>query len=101
MKGTKISCARPDDQRKLIEFSIEQLVVVKRFGEAIYPTLVPVEKVARGADKPWHILINGENFHALQLLLYAHEGIQPEDHRQMKSRWREQSTNRIEISISI
>jgi adenine-specific DNA-methyltransferase len=26
-----------------------------------------------GPAKPWHILINADNFHALQLLLYAYE----------------------------
>ena len=31
-------------------------------------------KVERGGDKPFHTVINAENFHALQLLLYTHEG---------------------------
>ncbi|WP_290522837.1 DNA methyltransferase [Alcanivorax sp.] len=28
----------------------------------------------RGGDKPYHTIINAENFHALQTLLYTHEG---------------------------
>lgn len=57
-----------------IEAPINELVVVRNFGDPIYPALVPVERVARGGpDKPWHLLINADNFHALQLLLYAYE----------------------------
>lgn len=53
---------------------MSQLVLTKRFGEPIYPTLVPVGRVNRGgAEKPWHMLINADNFYALQLLLYAYE----------------------------
>jgi adenine-specific DNA-methyltransferase len=50
------------------------LVVVKRFGEPIYPALLPVERVTRAPGKPYHTLINADNFHALQLLLYCAEG---------------------------
>lgn len=57
------------------EFLVSDLVVVGNFGDPIYPALVPVDRVARGGpDKPWHMVINADNFHALQLLLYAYEG---------------------------
>ncbi len=57
------------------EFPVSDLVVVRSFGEPIYPALVPVDRVERGGpDKPWHLLINADNFHALQLLLYCYEG---------------------------
>jgi len=57
------------------EFPVSDLVVVRSFGDAIYPALVPVDRVERGGpDKPWHVLINADNFHALQLLLYCYEG---------------------------
>lgn len=52
----------------------DDLVVVKRFGEPIYPALVPVDKVTRAPGKPFHTLINADNFHALQVLLYCYEG---------------------------
>ena len=52
----------------------EDLVVVRRFGEPIYPALVPVERVTRAPGKPYHALINADNFHALQLLVYCYEG---------------------------
>lgn len=57
------------------EFPVAELVVVRNFGDPIYPALVPVDRVERGGpDKPWHILINADNFHTLQLLLYCYEG---------------------------
>src|SRR5208337_1816889 len=58
-----------------VEVPVAELVVVRSFGDPIYPALVPIDRVARGGpDKPWHMLINADNFHALQLLLYAYEG---------------------------
>lgn len=58
-----------------IEVPAVDLVVVRSFGDPIYPALTPIDRVARGGpDKPWHMLINADNFHALQLLLYAYEG---------------------------
>ncbi len=59
---------------------LPELVVVRTFGEAIYPSLVPVDRVERGGpEKPWHVLINADNFHALQLLLYTYsrKGVYP------------------------
>jgi adenine-specific DNA-methyltransferase len=50
------------------------VVVAKAFGEPIFPALVPVDTVERGNGKPWHVLINSDNYHALQLLLYGYEG---------------------------
>jgi adenine-specific DNA-methyltransferase len=52
----------------------DDLVVVKRFGEPMYPALVPVDRVTRAPGKPYHTLINADNFHALQVLLYCYEG---------------------------
>ena len=54
--------------------NVDELIVVKPFGEAIYPCLTPVGQIANGGDRPWHAVINGENYHALQLLLYLYEG---------------------------
>lgn len=49
------------------------LLVVKRFGEPIYPTLTPVGSVKRSKDRSYHTVINGENYHALQLLHHTCE----------------------------
>jgi adenine-specific DNA-methyltransferase len=65
----------PDPKDANREFPVSDLVVVRNFGDPIYPALVPIDRVERGGpDKPWHVLINADNFHALQLLLYCYEG---------------------------
>jgi adenine-specific DNA-methyltransferase len=53
---------------------LTELIVVKPFGEPIYPSLTQVGKVANGGDRPSHAVINSENYHALQLLMYLYEG---------------------------
>jgi adenine-specific DNA-methyltransferase len=50
------------------------LVVVAEFRDPIYPGLVSTGTVERGGDKPYHSVINGENFHALQTLLFTQRG---------------------------
>ncbi len=57
-----------------VERAVEDLVVVAEFRDPIYPGLVSTGTVERGGDKPFHTVIDAENFHALQLLLYTHEG---------------------------
>lgn len=54
--------------------ALSELTVVKRYGEAIYPALLPVESVTKNPSKPYHTIINSDNYHALQLLLYCYEG---------------------------
>ncbi|MCZ2847419.1 site-specific DNA-methyltransferase [Modestobacter sp. VKM Ac-2978] len=50
----------------------ENLVVVAEFRDPIYPGLRSTGRVEQGGDKPFHTVINAENFHALQTLLYTH-----------------------------
>lgn len=63
-----------DDLDETCEVPIEDLVVVAEFRDPIYPGLVSTGKVERGGDKPFHTVINGENFHALEALLFTHRG---------------------------
>lgn len=53
---------------------LEDLVVVAEFRDTIYPGLVSTGKVERGDDKPYHTVINGENYHVLKALTYTHRG---------------------------
>lgn len=53
---------------------VNDLVVIREFGDPIYPGLQAVDSITRGGDKPFHSLINAENYHALEALLYAYEG---------------------------
>ena len=54
--------------------SILDLVVVAEFKDTIYPGLASTGKVERGADRPYHTIINGENYHALKALTWSHRG---------------------------
>lgn len=53
---------------------VDDLVVVAEFRDTIYPGLVATGKVVRGGDKPFHTVINGENYHALKALTWTHRG---------------------------
>jgi adenine-specific DNA-methyltransferase len=56
-----------------------RLVATREFGDPIYPGLVSTGRVVRGdggndGGKPFHTVINAENYHALEALLFAYEG---------------------------
>ncbi len=50
----------------------DDVVVVAEFRDRIYPGLVETGRVERGGDKPFHSVINAENYHALEMLTYTH-----------------------------
>lgn len=54
--------------------TLDDLVVVAEFRDTLYPGLVSTGKVQRGGDKPFHTVINGENYHVLKALTYTHRG---------------------------
>jgi adenine-specific DNA-methyltransferase len=86
VRDSVVACIRPSSEthpsepnRKAatqrVEFSVEDLLVVREFGEPIFPALTPVDAVENGpADAPWHTLIEADNYHALQLLGYLYSG---------------------------
>lgn len=52
---------------------VDDLVVVAEFHETLYPGLVETGRIDRGGPtKPFHAVINAENYHALQMLTYTH-----------------------------
>ena len=53
---------------------VADLIVVAGFREPVFPGLVSTGRIERGGDRPFHTVINAENVHALQALLYTHEG---------------------------
>ena len=65
-----INASEPEQQ----QVPAEDLVVVAEFQDYIYPGLVSTGKVERGDGKPYHTVINGENFHVLEALTYTHRG---------------------------
>lgn len=65
-----INAAEPEAE----EVAVADLVVVAEFRDYIYPGLLATGKIERGGDKPYHTVINGENFHALEALTFTHRG---------------------------
>jgi adenine-specific DNA-methyltransferase len=62
-------------ERETLEVAVEDLVVVAEFRDFIYPGLVSTGKVKRGGEgKPFHTVINAENYHALEALTFTHRG---------------------------
>lgn len=64
------------DPKTKVEASraLADLVYVADFRDPIYPGLVSTGKVERGGGKPFHTVINAENFHALEAMLFTYQG---------------------------
>lgn len=51
---------------------LKDLLVIRDFDESIFPSLRVLDTVRRGKSQDAHLVIRGENYHALQLLRYTH-----------------------------
>lgn len=60
----------PDEVRT--DVPVEDLVLVAEFRDPIFPGLRPTGSVRAGGDRPFHSVINGENFHVLEALTFTH-----------------------------
>lgn len=54
--------------------ALDDIVVVAEFRDTIFPGLISTGKVQHGDNKPFHTVINGENYHVLKALTYTHRG---------------------------
>ena len=69
------TCERQDNHEHA-QFPVADLVCVAKFGEAIYPYLKPIDSICDAPDSSiWHALIEADNYHALQLLVYLYGGM--------------------------
>ena len=76
MKGETLVCEREDDSHERVELNKGDVVVVAMFGQPIYPCLKPLDAVKNAPDSDlWHTLIEADNYHALQLLVYLYGGL--------------------------
>ena len=74
IKGDEAECKKKDAD-EIETFKVNELVTVAEFGDAIYPYLKPLNSVCNAPDSDlWHILIEADNYHALQLLEYIYAG---------------------------
>jgi len=62
-----------DEHGNVIEEKLANVAAARQFGEVVFPGLKSVGSVRTGnTDSPAHVVINGENFHALEMLGYTH-----------------------------
>ena len=54
--------------------SLDDLVFVADFRDPIYPGLHSRGAIGRSETKPFHSVINGENYHVLEALMFTHQG---------------------------
>lgn len=54
--------------------SLTDLVIVAEFRDKIYPGLKSTSQITCDANKPYHAVINAENYHALRALTFTHRG---------------------------
>ena len=65
----------PSEEPVTTERRIEDLVAVTEFRDPIYPGLRPSGAVEAGGDRPYHVVINGENYHVLEALTFTCAGV--------------------------
>lgn len=54
---------------------VEDVVVTVSYRDVIYPGLREIDRIERGnPEDPYHMVINAENYHALEALTYAYAG---------------------------
>ena len=76
INGDTLICERDDDSRERVELDKSEDVAVAMFGQPIYPCLKPMDSVKNAPDSDlWHTLIEADNYHALQLLVYLYGGM--------------------------
>jgi adenine-specific DNA-methyltransferase len=61
------------DENEVMTKELSELVVVKDFNSPIYPGMRVLSTIEAGGDKPAHLVIQGENYYALETLLYTHK----------------------------
>lgn len=71
ISGNAVTLA--DEHGNVIEDMLSNVTAARQFGEVVFPGLNTVGSVRTGnAEDPAHVVINGENFHALEMLAYTH-----------------------------
>ncbi len=58
------------------KIGLSELICVAKNGEPIYPCLKYVDSIQKAPNSDlWHVLIEADNYHALQLLAYLYPGM--------------------------
>ena len=73
-KGERVASLLNPRTKEETARALDDLVFVADFRDPIYPGLASTGKIERGGDKPFHAVINAENYHALEALMFTHQG---------------------------
>ena len=65
---------KPKSDRATEVVNRSDVLVKQGFNESVYPALTHVGRISLGGEKPYHSVIEGENYHVLQLLSFALPG---------------------------
>lgn len=63
-----------NDSDDTVKADTDDLVAVAEYDQPIYAGLKETGRVERGGDKPYQVVINGENHHALEALQFCYAG---------------------------
>ena len=75
VKSIEDSIAVIENGEKLQKVAVEDLVPTVSYKDVIYPGLKEVDRIERGSkDDPYQVVINAENYHALEMLTYCYAG---------------------------
>lgn len=67
-----VSYDKNDNEDRTV--AIEDVVTVAEYDQPIYAGLKETGRVERGGNNPYQVVINGENYHALETLAFAYAG---------------------------
>ncbi|QUI21564.1 site-specific DNA-methyltransferase [Vallitalea pronyensis] len=75
VKSIKDGVASLEHDGETKDVPVEDIVVLISYRDVIYPGLKEIDRVEQGnPDDPYHMVINSENYHALEALTYAYAG---------------------------
>ncbi len=72
--GREVLLTSGDGKTELRDVALANVIVVAEFRDPIYPGLTSTGRITTNPDKPFHVVINAENYHALELLTCTSEG---------------------------
>ena len=73
-KKARVASLLDPRTKEEVSRAVEDLIYIAEFRDPIYPGLVSTGRVERGGDKPYSMVINGENYHALEAMLFTNRG---------------------------
>ena len=74
LTDTEATCIQLSTMNEVV-LPLVDLAAIAQRGDVIYPYLKPMDSVKNAPDNElWHTLIEADNYHALQLLVYLYAG---------------------------